>query len=206
MYEVVLSFYSYGWNQPRDHSNAKCLTVLSCSTVYCAVQGGSSFFVCVWNLVCHQSNGSHWAVLWFDSVGHALLENLPCSMQLFCSRTFKNSSTVYYPYVRYKIGIFALENPRTCSLHFDRFSSIAFFFAVLYSSGTSIASFPSDGLVIKQKLNHQGNEVVTGETKIEEDVAVLGLYQVPGPTSGRIVLYGDSNCLDNAHMEKGTDY
>lgn len=75
---------------------------------------------------------------------------------------------------------------------------------VLYSSGTSIASFPSDGLVIKQKLNHQGNEVVTGETKIEEDVAVLGLYQVPGPTSGRIVLYGDSNCLDNAHMEKGT--
>ena len=79
------------------------------------------------------------------------------------------------------------------------------FIAVLYSSGTSIASFPSDGLVIKQKLNHQGNEVVTGETKIEEDVAVLGLYQIPGPTSGRIVLYGDSNCLDNAHMEKGTD-
>ena len=76
----------------------------------------------------------------------------------------------------------------------------------MYSSGTSIASFPSDGIVIKQKLNHQGNEVVTGETKIEEDVAVLGLYQVPGPTSGRIVLYGDSNCLDNAHMEKGTDF
>ena len=46
---------------------------------------------------------------------------------------------------------------------------------------------------------------MTGETKIEEDVAVLGLYQIPGPTSGRIVLYGDSNCLDNAHMEKGTD-
>ena len=131
MYEVVLSFYSYGWNQPRDHSNAKCWTVLSCSTVYCAVRGGSSFFVCVWNLVCHQSNGSHWAVLWFDSFGHALLKNLPCSMQLFCSRTFKNSSTAYYPYVRYKIGIFALENPRTCSLHFDRFSSIAFFFCSL---------------------------------------------------------------------------
>ena len=74
---------------------------------------------------------------------------------------------------------------------------------MLYSSGTSIASFPSDGLVIKQKLNHQGNEVVTGETKTEEDVPVLGLYQVPGPSSGRIVLYGDSNCLDNAHMEKG---
>lgn len=44
---------------------------------------------------------------------------------------------------------------------------------------------------------------MTGETKTEEDVAVLGLYQVPGPSSGRIVLYGDSNCLDNAHMEKG---
>ena len=74
---------------------------------------------------------------------------------------------------------------------------------MLYSSGTSIASFPSDGVVIKQKLNHQGNEVVTGETKTEEDVAVLGLYQISGPESGRIVLYGDSNCLDNAHMEKG---
>lgn len=73
---------------------------------------------------------------------------------------------------------------------------------MLYSSGTSIASFPNDGLVIKEKLNHQGNEVVTGETKAEEDVAILGLYQVPGPQSGRIVLYGDSNCLDNAHMEK----
>ena len=75
---------------------------------------------------------------------------------------------------------------------------------MLYSSGTSIASFPTDGLVIKEKLNHQGNEVVTGETKTEEDVAILGLYQVPGLQSGRIVLYGDSNCLDNAHMEKGT--
>lgn len=73
---------------------------------------------------------------------------------------------------------------------------------VLYSSGTSIASFPTDGLVVKEKLNHQGNEVVTGETKTEEDVAILGLYQVPGLQSGRIVLYGDSNCLDNAHMEK----
>ena len=104
-----------------------------------------------------------------------------------------------------KFGIFALKNLETCSPHSECFSSLAIFFvAVLYSSGTSIASFPSDGLVIKQKLNHQGNEVVTGETKIEEDVAVLGLYQVPGPTSGRIVLYGDSNCLDNAHMEKGT--
>ena len=66
-----------------------------------------------------------------------------------------------------------------------------------------MASFPSEGLVIKQKLNHQGNEVVTGETKTEEDVAIMGLYQVPGPSSGRFALYGDSNCLDNAHMEKG---
>ena len=77
---------------------------------------------------------------------------------------------------------------------------------MLYSSGTSLASFPSDGLVIKQKLNHQGNEVVTGETKTEEDVPILGLYQVPGLSSGRIVLYGDSNCLDNAHMEKGNSF
>ena len=79
----------------------------------------------------------------------------------------------------------------------------------MYSSGTSIVSFPSDGIVISRKLNHQGNEVVTGETKTEEDVPILGLYQTKfkgtahDGKAGRIALYGDSNCLDNAHMEKG---
>ena len=78
------------------------------------------------------------------------------------------------------------------------------FVSVIFSSGASIAQFPTDGVVIRQKLNHQGNEVVTGETKAEEDVPVLGLHGSADGHAGRIVLYGDSNCLDNAHMEKGT--
>lgn len=45
-----------------------------------------------------------------------------------------------------------------------------------------------------------------GEIKIEEDVVVLGFYQVLGFMSGRIVLYGDLNCFDNVYMEKGIDY
>ena len=52
--------------------------------------------------------------------------------------------------------------------------------------------------------------MVTGETKTEEDVPILGLYQTTHKDGtahdgkpGRIALYGDSNCLDNAHMEKG---
>ena len=36
-----------------------------------------------------------------------------------------------------------------------------------------------------------------------QNVPILGLYQTPGG-GGRIAIYGDSNCLDSAHMQKGT--
>ena len=48
--------------------------------------------------------------------------------------------------------------------------------------------------------------MVTGETKTEENVPILGLYDPLDGRGGKIVLYGDSNCLDNAHMEKGTSW
>ena len=49
-----------------------------------------------------------------------------------------------------------------------------------------------------------GYEVIKGESQNSERVPVLGMYQ---PTSqegsGRLALYGDSNCLDNSHLQKG---
>ncbi|XP_023211189.1 membrane-bound transcription factor site-1 protease-like [Centruroides sculpturatus] len=72
-----------------------------------------------------------------------------------------------------------------------------------YASGTSIARFPENGLVIKRSLNNQGIEVLKGQAEKVDGVAILGLYQAkPIETAGRIAIYGDSNCLDTAHMQK----
>ncbi len=53
-----------------------------------------------------------------------------------------------------------------------------------------------------------GYEVIKGETQSAEKVGVLGLFQTKGNMDrsglpGRIALYGDSNCLDNSHLQKG---
>ena len=50
-----------------------------------------------------------------------------------------------------------------------------------------------------------GQEVINGgKSESVEDVPILGLYQTTGKLgSGRVALYGDSNCLDNSHMIKG---
>lgn len=76
-----------------------------------------------------------------------------------------------------------------------------------------------------------GQEVLEGESTNAELVAIMGFYQTQGsnevptqhellahnslsqeeegtsrPTltsAGRIVVYGDSNCADNSHMQKG---
>lgn len=70
-----------------------------------------------------------------------------------------------------------------------------------------------------------------GETTGAELVAIMGFYQTQGqgtqkiqttqnsisqeeettpssatPIAGRIILYGDSNCADNSHMQKGSYY
>ena len=104
---------------------------------------------------------------------------------------------------------------------------------VHYASGTSIAHFPDDGHLIARDLSnqgrcgfwehvhlamcrhayihsytcththtHTGSEVVTGGSSVLQNVPILGLYQTPGG-GGRIAIYGDSNCLDSAHMQKG---
>ena len=45
-YKVVLTFKSVDKTLVHDHSNESYWAVLSCSTVYYAVQGGSNFWVC----------------------------------------------------------------------------------------------------------------------------------------------------------------
>ena len=78
-----------------------------------------------------------------------------------------------------------------------------------YASGTILKKFPSDGNVFVTKMLDQGGQVLyqkseNGEPKVPEykDVAVLGITEKYGPKSGRIGVYGDSNCLDSAHMKK----
>lgn len=41
------------------------------------------------------------------------------------------------------------------------------------------------------------------ETAVVEGVPILGLYQTPSEGGGRIALYGDSNCIDDSHRQKG---
>ena len=53
------------------------------------------------------------------------------------------------------------------------------------------------------KLNDQKEAVISGDAKYKEEVPVLGLYHPPAINAGRISVFGDSNCLDSAHMEKG---
>ena len=52
-------------------------------------------------------------------------------------------------------------------------------------------------------MNDQGYEVIAGKSKSVPDVPILGLYQTTAENGGRIVLYGDSNCLDGAPLQRG---
>ena len=47
-----------------------------------------------------------------------------------------------------------------------------------------------------------GSEVVSGSSSVITNAPVLGLYSAPGEGGGRVVVYGDSNCLDSAHMQR----
>ena len=82
---------------------------------------------------------------------------------------------------------------------------------VYYASGTSISKFPADGVIIREDLKNQGHEVITGNTLAAAKVPILGLHQVRNMletgvevNGGRVALYGDSNCLDNSHLQKGS--
>ena len=67
MYRVVLTFESVDEILKCDHSNKSYWAVLSCGTVYYAVQGGSNFWVCGWNSKVDHSNKSSWASLFCGS-------------------------------------------------------------------------------------------------------------------------------------------
>jgi len=72
-----------------------------------------------------------------------------------------------------------------------------------YSSGTHLVRFPPDGHVVTVQMKDQGKEVLGegGDTRVK--VPVLGLYQTRASTrGGRLVVFGDSNCIDGAHLTK----
>lgn len=92
-----------------------------------------------------------------------------------------------------------------------------------YNSGTSIVKFPKTNqtVLIERELVDQGAEILkhpqSGNQKDLPDVdlknvrvkhkeVILGMTQTQseksGRKGGRIVVYGDSNCLDSTHMEK----
>ena len=85
----------------------------------------------------------------------------------------------------------------------------------IFNSGNGIIKFPrsKNNYVLKRKLNNQGHKFlldasnVTNSNQLKEDVAILGLYQNKKQTnSGRIAVYGDSNCLDTSHNKRGNYY
>ena len=49
LYKVFLTFESVDEILKCDHSNESYWAVLSHGAVYCAVQGGSNFWLCGWN-------------------------------------------------------------------------------------------------------------------------------------------------------------
>lgn len=53
------------------------------------------------------------------------------------------------------------------------------------------------------RILYTGLEVLKQETTVVEGVPILGLYQTPSDGGGRIALYGDSNCIDDSHRQKG---
>lgn len=92
-----------------------------------------------------------------------------------------------------------------------------------FASGSSIARFPPGGRLLSTKLvaeesRGDGQGVMMARKNVHERVPIVGLWQsgggnahpsasvAPGdaagpahPQGGNIVLYGDSNCLDEAH-------
>ena len=60
LYKVVLAFeYEF---LKRDHSNKSYWTVLSCDSIYYAVQGGSNVWIRGWNPTCWPFKWTYWAV------------------------------------------------------------------------------------------------------------------------------------------------
>lgn len=77
-----------------------------------------------------------------------------------------------------------------------------------------MTNFPIDGKIIKRIINNQGKEIINNKIVKIKDVPILGLYSAEfnmkqqnlhppiRKNSGRIAVYGDSSCLDSAHLQK----
>lgn len=93
-----------------------------------------------------------------------------------------------------------------------------------YNSGTSITKFPRTNLtfLIERDLVDQGAEILKRppglsggkdlpdidlkSVRVKHKETILGMTQVTHPSgkkAGRIAIFGDSNCLDSTHLEKG---
>ncbi len=85
-----------------------------------------------------------------------------------------------------------------------------------FASGTSIVKFPNseNNYLVYRDLKDQG-EIFLDESQnkssIEkiDNVPIIGLTQVVNfneddlTRTGRIIVYGDSNCIDSSHIKKG---
>ncbi|KAL1517236.1 hypothetical protein ABEB36_001026 [Hypothenemus hampei] len=88
---------------------------------------------------------------------------------------------------------------RTFSGHF-KWNDHDMFFA----SGTGIQKFPDEGIVLSAYLNDQGAEILGEEDATKYKVPILGLLQTTSNSNrpgGRVIVYGDSNCIDSSHLE-----
>ena len=77
-----------------------------------------------------------------------------------------------------------------------------------YASGTSIIDYPKENfIVIHRDLINQGLEISNENNKERkkktEQAAILGMHRnLSNRKIGRFSIYGDSNCLDQAHQQK----
>jgi len=89
-----------------------------------------------------------------------------------------------------------------------------------FASGAGISSFPRNGVLIPFELTDQSIELIENKKETHK-VPIIGLYQIPTETSsnldsedldddnnthaGRIVVFGDSSCLDSSNKLKTQD-
>ncbi|XP_057334911.1 membrane-bound transcription factor site-1 protease [Microplitis mediator] len=81
---------------------------------------------------------------------------------------------------------------------------------VTFASGTTIARFPATGTLLYVELKDQGEKLLStaGSGEISSSVPVMGLLKPEvdkldsSSDSGKIVVYGDSNCIDDSHLKK----
>lgn len=73
---------------------------------------------------------------------------------------------------------------------------------MFYASGTSIHEFPEEGILLSAELEDQGAQILGESDSNKYKVPILGLLQTKSPRGGgRVIVYGDSNCIDTSHSE-----